>query len=231
MKTFVILLLALVAATGSGFAQNLIAVQNGGEPKFYQQVDDAIVNAQDGDTIYIPGGSWNISQQINKRLHLVGVGYRPDSYTEATGPTILLGTLTITDKAEGGSIQGCYIKGGVMFGTNDSDATLNKYSIQRCFIIDSAIGIVFGFTNQSDNILLSENIIQAWTAIQGSGAKFNCYNNFIRGYIASIGSNSIFQNNINCLSASLMLNRKQVYLNKKNRGRLSEEFSRIYLKI
>ena len=38
-------------------------------------------------------------------------------------------------------------------------------------------------------------------------------------------------NQENCLSASLMLNLKQVYLNKKDRGRLSEEFSRIYFKI
>ena len=73
-KSFFSLIVLLIVSSYSLKAQiNLIAVQHGNTPSFYQQVDDAIVNAQDGDTIYIPGGTWNITQAINKRLHIIGV--------------------------------------------------------------------------------------------------------------------------------------------------------------
>ena len=58
MKTLVIILFVLVAAIGSGFSQNLIAVQNGGEPKFYKSLDEAVTNCVNGDTLYLPGGSF-----------------------------------------------------------------------------------------------------------------------------------------------------------------------------
>ncbi len=63
-------------------AQNLIAVQNAGTPSFFLKINEAIESAQDGDTIYLPGGSFG-DCTINKRLHLVGVGHHPDS-TKAT---------------------------------------------------------------------------------------------------------------------------------------------------
>jgi hypothetical protein len=87
MKTCVFILLALVAATSSSFAQNLIAVQNAGTPSFFLMITEAIESAQDGDTIYLPGGSFG-DCNINKRLYLVGVGHHPDS-TNATNFTLL----------------------------------------------------------------------------------------------------------------------------------------------
>ena len=81
MKTFVIILLALVAATGSGFGQNLIAVQNGGEPTFFTELDSAIVNTQNGDTLYLPSGIFKLNQTIDKTLHIIGNGYHPDIST------------------------------------------------------------------------------------------------------------------------------------------------------
>ncbi len=189
MKTFVIILLALVAATGNGFSQNLIAVQNGGEPKFYQQVDDAIVNAQDGDTIYIPGGNWNISQQINKRLHLVGVGHNPDA-TSATFPTTL-NSITLAAGAGSGSLTGIYLKNGIR-GTNDP---VNSYTIFRCRISGDIVS--------HSNFNFVQNVLEG---IIASGPNYdsatNCsfLNNIINTNFYSDSKspfiNSIFKNNI-----------------------------------
>lgn len=45
--------ITLTLLSSGTYAQNLIAVQNGGIPPFYVQLDSAITFAQYGDTIYI----------------------------------------------------------------------------------------------------------------------------------------------------------------------------------
>jgi len=193
MKTLVILLLALVAATSSSFGQNLIAVQNGGEPTFYQQVDDAIVNAQDGDTIYIPGGSWDITKPINKRLHLIGVGHNPDE-TSATFATTLQGTITLDAGASNGSITGIYIS--YIYGSNNP---VSSFTVKRCHIINGIIT-----DSNLSNLMFVENIIEGYLSSSGNGIATNCsfYNNIIAAFFAGDPMtifpfmNTVFMNNI-----------------------------------
>jgi hypothetical protein len=189
MKTLVIFLLALVAATGSGFGQNLIAVQNGGEPKFYQQVDDAIVNAQDGDTIYIPGGSWKVSQPINKTLHIIGVGHNP-AFIQVGVYTYLTGTIYLQQGCSHGSLTGFYISESIR--NDSSNDTVTNFSISRCRIAGSM------FLNYFFMGLISENVIEGQVANTfPSLPKNNLFsNNIFTSNVGYFGAGNNFKNNL-----------------------------------
>lgn len=179
--------------TTTSQAQNLIAVQNGGAPVFFQQVDSAIVHSHDGDTIYIPGGSWILSNPINKRLDIIGVGHNPDS-TGITLPTTLIGNLTLIAGSSNGSLMGVYLQGMV----NGSSDPVDSYTVLRCRIT----GGICSYSSQS-NLTFTENIIsgQIRSFLANSSAT-NCsfYNNIIcesfivEPYMAF--TNSTFRNNI-----------------------------------
>ena len=53
------------------FAQNKIIVQNGSSVNIYSKLDSAIVHANNGDTIYLSGGSWNLSYVIDKNIVII----------------------------------------------------------------------------------------------------------------------------------------------------------------
>jgi len=86
MKINLSLILAFLFITIS-FSQSLIAVQNGNTPSFYEDANVAFDNAIEGDTLYFPGGSFNLNRVIDKTLHIVGVGHNP-YITTSTGSTI-----------------------------------------------------------------------------------------------------------------------------------------------
>jgi len=197
-KCLLSLIAMLIISSYSLKAQNLIAVQHGNTPSFYKEVNDAIANSQDGDTIYIPGGTWNISQAINKRLCIIGVGYNLDS-TIATFPTTLNGNITLAAGATLGTLTGILLNGNLT-ATNDP---INSYTITRCHITN---GITL---NQTDsNFIFIQNIIEGNLGSPTTPTNFLFLNNIIIGIFAYWhwqwnefypgGSfiNSIFNNNI-----------------------------------
>jgi len=191
MKTLVIILLALVAATGSGFGQNLIAVQNGGTPRFYTKLDSAITFAQNDDTLYIPGGTFSLSVPIDKRLHIIGVGHNIDS-TLVTDQTRIDGNIELINDASNGSLTGVYLRiGGLNSGEN-----ISNYLINRCFL-----GVSLLLPASSSNWRFIENIIRGGFMSSSPGASnFFFYNNIIDsgtstgyyGFISSVFKNNIF---------------------------------------
>jgi hypothetical protein len=196
MKKLLLLAMLLIGAWANNFAQNLIAVQNSGTPTFFQQVDDAILSSQDGDTIFLPGGTWNISQPINKRLHIIGVGHNPDS-TSATFPSTLQGYFVLALGASNGSLNGIFLNGS--FSTNDS---VSSYTVFRCNIIGAI------YANPGiDNFTFIENILQGGLIGEQTGAPnygyaSNCsfFNNIINGATNMYGRripfiNSVYKNN------------------------------------
>jgi len=190
-KSALLILVAMMLAAQIAKSQNLIAVQNGGAPAFYQQVDDAILNSQDGDTIYIPGGTWNLTQPINKRLHIIGVGHYPDS-TNATFPTKLIGLFSLGTGTSYGSLTGIYLEGYV----NVPSSPVISYYVQRCYLS----GGVF-FNQYQCSFTFVENIINGYIGVSG-GSSSNCsfINNIIGAYFGSQPelpfTNSVFKNNI-----------------------------------
>lgn len=184
-------LFLFVILASQSIAQGLISVQNGGQPKFFQQVDDAITNSANGDTIYIPGGSWYIAVPINKRLHIIGVGHHPDS-TKVTFPTTLIGQIYLATGANNGSLVGIYFKGGI----DGREGDVSSMTIERCRISD---GLSVSSTNR--NFSFVENIINGTIYDSGAGAtNFSFFNNIFWCSFYSNGNtpfiNSTFKNNI-----------------------------------
>jgi len=55
MKT-ILLLFGLILCIIPSHSQNIIAVQHGTSASFYTNIDSAITYADNGDSIYLPGG-------------------------------------------------------------------------------------------------------------------------------------------------------------------------------
>lgn len=192
-------------------SQNLIAVHHSGAPTFYTGLPSAITNAQDGDTIYIPGGSFG-DIAINKRLHLVGVGYNSDS-TNATARTIL-GNMTLQNGSDYGSITGVYLNGNHIYITG----IITNYGFSRCYVISTL--------NYSNNtsigyFTIKECIFANTVAFYGGSYSIN--NNIFGGGISAYWST--IKNNIflapnsytwiinNCIVDNNIFKEQTAYLN------------------
>ena len=155
MKTLVILLLGLVAATGSSFAQNLITLQSGENATFYTNLDTALFYAKNGDDIYLPGGYIKANSEtlkIDKAVNIIGVGYNP--YTNsATENTIIQCSIEIMPNVNGGSISGINNNHVMRIHNAVSNFSVNRCLISTIYISDEYASI------QPTNIIISETIV------------------------------------------------------------------------
>ncbi len=184
MKTLFISTLMMLAFGFSSQAQNLIAVQNGTSVHFYVSLDSANVHASDGDTLYLPGGSYG-SLTVDKRLHIIGVGHNPDS-TKATARTIMQG-LILNSGAANGSVTGIYFHGNITFNSG-----FKGYTISMCYIS--------GSINNSAPVKTDSNISVIQNTIAGTFDFSRFSNSLISDNLflssVDISNNSIFKNNI-----------------------------------
>ena len=190
MKKTIQIMLLLVLGSNVLNAQNLIAVENGGNSTFYTNLDSAIINAQSGSTVYIPGGSFALNAPINKLLYIVGVGHHPDS-TSATNFSYLIGDFNLNSGSDNGYLTGVYINGSFNIVT-----AINNYSVSRCNILAVNFNV-----NTITNIAFSENNVRGVVSIGGSANNLFS-NNIVNGFIINIGPENIFSNNIFMASGS-----------------------------
>lgn len=181
-------------------AQNIITVQNGGTPSFYSILDTAITHAQNGDTVYIPGGAWAVNNStltIDKELHIIGMGHNPDS-TITTGMTkINAANLHLVSGANSSSLEGLYLIGFIYSGSSTSNEDVDNIKISRCRIDGNIV-----LSRLSTDWIVTENIINGY--IHGASfstsqpyAQSNCFfNNIIEQQPVFFGPNNIFRNNI-----------------------------------
>ncbi|GAB1450205.1 hypothetical protein MASR2M47_02610 [Draconibacterium sp.] len=70
-----IILLALVLVSATATAQLRFVVQNAGGATVYESFASALAASQQGDTLYLPGGTFNIGNAtIDKKITMIGVG-------------------------------------------------------------------------------------------------------------------------------------------------------------
>lgn len=113
-----------------GFAQKQFVVQNG-TTRTFDDINVAVAAANAGDTIYLPGGGFNLDPAtIDKTLHWRGVGHYPDS-TAATGFTqITTYDVYFTGDCDNSTFEGIYFLHNVRFGSNDNECT--GIAMKRC---------------------------------------------------------------------------------------------------
>ena len=199
-KRLLSLVVLLIVSSYNLKAQNLIAVQHSGSnTAFYTSLDDAVTNAQNGDTIYLPGGAFAVNGDaltINKELHILGVGYNTDS-TFATGVTKINARITFVSGANNSTINGIYLNGVIWCGTDSYNEDVDNIIISRCHINQSIY-----ISRLSNNWSLTENIIDGTingysSSSGGISAQSNYFsNNIINSAIYNFGSNNQFLNNI-----------------------------------
>jgi hypothetical protein len=197
MKATIISAIFIISTSIGLKAQNLIALQHNGTPLFYIKLDDAVTNAQNGDSIYIPGGDYSLSVPINKSIHIIGVGHHPDS-TRVTGVTSISGAIVLQQGASYGSLSG--LSNG--WEVNINNDSISHYSISRCSLARVGLG---GSNPAMAYCIFSENVIQYGIACLLTGHPRVSYclflNNIICGGSYGNMTNCTYKNNIFMVNA------------------------------
>ena len=129
------------------------------EVKFFYRSDgfqQAYAGAADGDTIYLPGGTFAPPTSITKQLVIFGAGHYPDATTE-TGKTYINGDIRLAAGADHLHLEGLHITGGFSTLTNVS---VNHIRVVRCFISGN-ISMRGDKTNPSTNISFSGCVLNS----------------------------------------------------------------------
>lgn len=190
-------------------AQKTIAVLTGSNWTFYTDFSTALNQCATGSTIYLPGGTFILSQNvdtINKSVSIIGVGHHPDS-TLATSPSVLQGDLKFGNGGDNSTIVGVYITGSI----NISNGTQNVSNINiiRCRVgggiypgnfynvnIDECVVLnnINSYSNVSNNIIVQRSIILG-NIYDLNGATFN--NNILYGVAGNgVTNHCVFKNNV-----------------------------------
>lgn len=175
--------------------QNYITVDHMGIPKLFNDLVTAVDSAQNGDHIYIPGGSFDLPSDltIDKELHIFGAGHYPDS-TNATGITSLSGGKIIIIKgAEFSSLSGFYLSEDIILGisptTNPNNITITRINLHNMYLSNNTSDSI-----KADNIYISECIFRS--SLLGR----NATNVFIEKNIFNLSvahfKDAVFKNNI-----------------------------------
>lgn len=169
--------------------QATFAVIQGATSAFYSNIDSALINASPGATIYLPSGIFTISGEVanlTQELHLVGVGYNPDS-TVATGITRITNDLSFFGGSDNSSVI------GIDIGSIYIDINVQNIFINRCQIASVTLT---GGASSNNKIVLSECIVLN-TVTTTTGFAANSTMN---------ATNTIFQSQVNNMSDSQFVN-------------------------
>lgn len=192
LKNF-ILLAALVTFSLATSAQLRFIVQNGDTAKVFGTFTTALAATQQGDTLYLPGGIFDIGNIIiGKKLTMIGAGHYP-AYSEATGRTELSGNINLVAGADSSQFHGFYLTGNISWGTNSSNLTVNKITINRCNV--NHIKLRYSaYTSTSEQILITENVVR--TTIDGGNAQNILIEKNIVNDIENFNNNTLITNNV-----------------------------------
>ncbi len=164
MKKTIILPFLFLGLLSWGQAQ--FVVQNGSKTEVYNNINTAITNAVAGDTLYLPGGGFTITNAtIDKTLHWVGHGHYP-SETGATMQTRITTALNFTGNCDNSTFEGIYFTSTLTFGSAEDEAT--NIEIKRCRILNTLNMRVSNVGNPDLNFHISECVTGFLYANNGS---------------------------------------------------------------
>lgn len=198
-KIFTIFIFILVFKLPALYAQIVVALHTEGDAgqrkvNYYYQSDGfqkAYAEAADGDTIYLPGGTFVPPLSITKQLVIFGAGHYPDATTE-TGKTYINGEMRLAAGADHLHLEGLHITGGFSTLTNVS---VNHIRVVRCFI-SGVISLSGDKTNASTNISFTGCVLSGtWINYFDNIVNLAIHNSIIGGRINGSEAN-LFSNNI-----------------------------------
>lgn len=177
------------------FSQSAVTLQRGEQAQFFSSFTEALAAAQQGDVMYLPGGTFNIGNVIiNKKISIVGAGHYP-SHTAATGITYLSGSVYLVSGADSTMLQGFYLTGDIRLGSTGENQEVHFINISRCSFNDLYLSYNGYSETSATMISISENVIRG--GISGGYAQHVLINKNLVGItIAHFNQNANFSNNI-----------------------------------
>ena len=163
-RVFMSLFIALMAIT-TVQAQQIAVVAENGTTTLYRTLQEAIEGAPGGSVIYLPGGGFQISDdvKITKKLTIIGIGHKVKG-ENADGNTTITGNLFFNKGSDGSAVMGCYLSGNVNIG---EDNAVHEITIRKCNL--SSVQV-----KKSDctGTVINQNYIRGVSNFNGAGADF-----------------------------------------------------------
>lgn len=165
MKRIIICMFVALFATVTVKAQQ-IAVVTGNTTKMCQTLKDAIEASSNGSVIYLPGGGFQISDdvKITKRVSIIGIGHKANG-DNADGNTVISGNLFFNEGSDGSAVMGCYISGNVSIGTDSK--SVNNILIKFC-----NLNAVYVWSNLCTGTIINQNYIRNSSNFQYASSEF-----------------------------------------------------------
>ena len=107
-KIFLLTAIAVLLGMATATAQQIAVVSEGGETTICQTLQTAIEIASPGSVSYLPGGGFNLSDdvKITKRLTIIGIGHKSNN-DNVDGNTKILGNLWFNEGSSSSAVMGC----------------------------------------------------------------------------------------------------------------------------
>lgn len=187
MKKFIFSLCVALLMTISSSAQQISVVSPSGTTTLYRTLQESIENATDGSVIYLPGGGFQISDEVkitNKKLTIIGIGHYVNS-GNADGITTISGNLFFNEGSSGSAVIGCYVTGNVYIG--EGGASVNDVLIRQCNLNSVQV------TNSSCvDTEVNQNYVRNTSSFNGANGKVsNNIMHSLNGVVGGVISNNI----------------------------------------
>ncbi len=187
-------ILSLVSAIAGSmiFAQSYVALHSNGTVQHFNGTN-ALVNAYaasiNGDTIYLPGGSFAPPANFDKGLTIYGAGHYSDS-TQATNKTFIASTVTLNANADNFHMEGIEVLGDFIFTSN---ASVNQVTLKYCKI-NGHFQVLGNLTDPSNNIALIGNVFVG-DVVLSNASNVAIYNSILQSHLTNSVANLFY----NCI--------------------------------
>ncbi len=174
-------------------AQKTIAVQSNGTATFHTDWASAWATVTAGDTIYLPGGTFNIgSLNIDKQVAIIGIGHDP-TQTHDSLFSHLNGNIYLAEGSDGSLLHGFRMGSLYFYNYNNStNQNIENITISRCRISHTYLG--YSLPSPVQDILFTENVLNG--RIYGRNAQnIQFYKNIFDDEVTEFNGNVILANN------------------------------------
>jgi hypothetical protein len=194
MKKVLLIAVFLITGISLSFSQKTITVQSNGVATFHTEWASAWAATQAGDTIYLPGGTFNIGNLvINRRVTIIGVGHDPTQTHDGLF-SHLNGSIFFVEGSDESLLHGFQFTNLYFNTTSWVNQAVSNVNISRCRITNST---QIGYTKPSlaQHILFKENVFGG--AIYGRDAQqIQFVKNIIDERVYEFNGYAVFTNNV-----------------------------------
>jgi len=192
MKTQKLFTLIVAIATAITVNAQKVALHSNGTVQHFEGASafiDAYNTSASGDTIYLPGGSFNPPAEFTKTLSIIGAGHYADS-SVVTGKTFINGNIVLRDTADYCLFEGVHITG--TFSTANNEAV--DYLTVKSSSIDGNVHFQGDLSKPSKNISFIRCVVRHCNLENAQNVYFA--NSVISNSCINNSSGNLFENNI-----------------------------------